>query len=134
VSDAVFSAEYARELVEYATRGATFVSWCSDSEHGDCFDGPNEMPDPAHHWEPRATIVGNHASGEYETGRDIDGAHWRYWYRETFAAYMFCDAFIDFIGEPHPNRESYVDAWHALDDLRSRFTANIDALGAWWGV
>ena len=32
MSDAVFSAEYARELVEYATRGATFVSWCSDFE------------------------------------------------------------------------------------------------------
>lgn len=105
-------------MVQRAREGATWWRFPSyvyaDGEL--CLIGP---------WEPKRFSA--------DDWLDYDArirAHWVEWYRDTARSRAFFDGFVDYIEDPHPDREAYCEANDALREMRIAFEVSIDALGS----
>jgi len=104
VSDAIYSAEYARELLQRAIDGSTVIAW--DDECG---------------------------CGGVRGDEVFDAHHWRDWYRETFAAVATLGALRGACSDDGLYA-AYTDCYVRSRMLQARFAESINALGMWWGT
>jgi hypothetical protein len=145
VTDAIYSAEYARALVRDSVDGAADGHDCMAEMEGVADDEYEarrialaSVPRAGHFWEPRRAIVGNSWEGDFDLEKDA-GDYWREWYRNTEASKLVArsrmnEPFypLDTLDETAAKTARRV-MWHqAHGDLRRltrAFVKSVNALG-----